>query len=181
MELRASSEPNPSLKRRDSGGGGRQGVVASQLVCDIGVGSVRTGKPTTVKPTNRTVVGDGPDATRLISVSLYVSSACSAVRSEVLEETVDAKFAGIYARLTGKTKEVGVFSTTRISSKGQIVIPKRLREELGLKPGDPLAVVLDGGALVLCKITLSDLVDASLHRYRKRDTLSHAEAFADLL
>lgn len=74
-----------------------------------------------------------------------------------------------------------MFSTTRISSKGQVVIPKRLREELGLKPGDPLAVALDGDALVLCKIALSDLVNASLRRYGKGGTLSHTEAFADLL
>lgn len=72
-------------------------------------------------------------------------------------------------------------ATTRISSKGQVVIPKRLREELGLKPGDPMAVAVEGNALVLCKITLSDLVDASLRRYKKGHSLSHAEAFADLL
>jgi len=72
-----------------------------------------------------------------------------------------------------------VVATTRISSKGQVVIPKRLREELGLKPGDPMAV--EGNALVLCKITLSDLVDASVRRYTKGDSLSHAEVFADLL
>jgi AbrB family looped-hinge helix DNA binding protein len=74
-----------------------------------------------------------------------------------------------------------VVSTTRTSSKGQVVIPKRLREELGLKPGDPLAVAVEGNALVLCKITLRDLVDASLRRYKKGGALSHAEVFADLL
>lgn len=72
-------------------------------------------------------------------------------------------------------------ATTRISSKGQVVIPKRLREELGLQPGDSLALAVKGNALVLGKITLSDLVEASLGLDKDGKTLSHAEAFADLV
>jgi len=38
---------------------------------------------------------------------------------------------------------------TKISTKGQVVLPSRLRERLGLRPGDALDVKLEGGAIVL--------------------------------
>jgi AbrB family looped-hinge helix DNA binding protein len=38
---------------------------------------------------------------------------------------------------------------TKISTKGQVVLPSRLREKLGLRPGDALDVRLEGGAIVL--------------------------------
>ena len=39
--------------------------------------------------------------------------------------------------------------STTVSSKGQVVIPKAMRERLGLKPGDVLDVEEADGALVL--------------------------------
>jgi len=38
---------------------------------------------------------------------------------------------------------------TTISSKNQITLPARLLREIGLKPGDQLAVEIDEGSLVL--------------------------------
>jgi len=38
---------------------------------------------------------------------------------------------------------------TKISTKGQVVLPSRLREKLGLRPGDALDVKLEGGNIVL--------------------------------
>jgi AbrB family looped-hinge helix DNA binding protein len=38
---------------------------------------------------------------------------------------------------------------TRVSSKGQVVLPHRLRQRLGLRPGDALDVWLEGDAIVL--------------------------------
>jgi len=38
---------------------------------------------------------------------------------------------------------------TKISTKGQVVLPSRLRKKLGLRPGDALDVRLEGGAIVL--------------------------------
>lgn len=38
---------------------------------------------------------------------------------------------------------------TRISTKGQVVLPSRLRQRLGLRPGDALDVRLEGDAIVL--------------------------------
>ncbi len=73
-----------------------------------------------------------------------------------------------------------MLSTAKMSTKGQIVIPKPLREELGLKPGDPLAVGVDGDRLILRKITLADLLEESKRNYKTGTTLSHEETFADL-
>lgn len=44
------------------------------------------------------------------------------------------------------------FETTRISSKGQIVIPQKIREDLKLEDGDTLALVEHDGLLVLRKL-----------------------------
>ncbi|MCD5407943.1 AbrB/MazE/SpoVT family DNA-binding domain-containing protein [Candidatus Bipolaricaulota bacterium] len=71
--------------------------------------------------------------------------------------------------------------TTRISTKGQVVIPKRVREALGLKPGDPLLVGIKGDVIVMRKVTLNDLVAESLENHRRGKTLSHEETFKDLL
>ncbi|MEQ8765770.1 MAG: AbrB/MazE/SpoVT family DNA-binding domain-containing protein [Planctomycetota bacterium] len=41
-------------------------------------------------------------------------------------------------------------ATSRLSVKGQLVIPKEIREHLGLRPGDRLAfVILDDGEVVI--------------------------------
>ena len=40
-----------------------------------------------------------------------------------------------------------------ISSKGQVVIPKKIREEADLKPGDQLLVEWDGNELIFQKVT----------------------------
>lgn len=38
---------------------------------------------------------------------------------------------------------------TKISTKGQVVLPRPLREKLGLRPGDALDVRMEGDAIVL--------------------------------
>jgi len=38
---------------------------------------------------------------------------------------------------------------TTLSTKGQLVLPKEIRERLGLSPGDRLKVELSGGRIVL--------------------------------
>ena len=74
-----------------------------------------------------------------------------------------------------------MISATKMSTKGQIVIPKRLREKLGLQPGDPLAMAVDGERLVLRKITLDDLLRESTENHRVGKTLSHEETFEGLV
>ena len=43
---------------------------------------------------------------------------------------------------------------TKVSSKGQVVIPQNIREDMKLKPGTPLAVIEKEGAILLKKIEM---------------------------
>jgi antitoxin PrlF len=45
---------------------------------------------------------------------------------------------------------------TTVSEKGQITVPKRLRERLGIRAGDQLELTEDGGRLVASKAVLGD-------------------------
>ena len=38
---------------------------------------------------------------------------------------------------------------TRLSTKGQVVVPGKIRRKLGLQTGDPLEATVDGGNIVL--------------------------------
>ena len=38
---------------------------------------------------------------------------------------------------------------TRLSTKGQVVLPGPIRRRLGLRPGDPLDVSVDAGTIIL--------------------------------
>jgi AbrB family looped-hinge helix DNA binding protein len=49
---------------------------------------------------------------------------------------------------------------TRISSKGQVVIPAELRDELGLQKGTPATWTEEKGRLVLTPITLQRIHEA---------------------
>lgn len=48
-------------------------------------------------------------------------------------------------------------STTRMSSKGQVVIPEEIRNELGLGPGTQFVVVGDRGVVILKALATPDL------------------------
>jgi AbrB family looped-hinge helix DNA binding protein len=47
-----------------------------------------------------------------------------------------------------------------VSEKGQVTIPKRLRDRLGIKPGEVLEFEDDHGRLVARKISSTDPVEA---------------------
>ncbi len=49
-----------------------------------------------------------------------------------------------------------------VSEKGQITVPKRLRQQLGIHPGDRLELVEDAGRIVITKTVTGggDPVDA---------------------
>jgi len=48
-------------------------------------------------------------------------------------------------------------ATTRMSSKGQVVIPESIRKQLNLKEGAQFLVVGEGDAVVLKVVTLPDM------------------------
>jgi len=47
-----------------------------------------------------------------------------------------------------------------LSEKGQVTVPKRLRDRLGLRPGDALEFEEDNGRLVARKVAARDRVAA---------------------
>ena len=59
--------------------------------------------------------------------------------------------------LTGKTKEVALMktlSTTRMSSKGQVVIPENIRKRLRLEAGARFVIVAKDDVVILKTIVL---------------------------
>jgi antitoxin PrlF len=49
---------------------------------------------------------------------------------------------------------------SRVSERGQVTIPKSLRDRLGIAPGQVLEFEADHGRLVATKVTQRDPVDA---------------------
>ena len=47
-------------------------------------------------------------------------------------------------------------ATTKLSSKGQVVIPEEVRKELGLEPGAQFVVMGEGDVVILKKIATPD-------------------------
>lgn len=60
-------------------------------------------------------------------------------------------------------------STTRLSSRGQVVIPEEIRRRLGLEPGAQFVVVGDADTVVLKRIEAPSLAefDTLVSRARK--------------
>ena len=59
----------------------------------------------------------------------------------------------------------------RLSSKGQLVIPKKLREELNWNAGEHVAVEVKNDRLILRKLTLNDIVKEADEDWEKGDTI----------
>ena len=51
--------------------------------------------------------------------------------------------------------------TSRLSAKGQVTIPKQIRDGIGLRPGDQIAYELHDGVAILRK---AESFDAEYHR-----------------
>ena len=54
---------------------------------------------------------------------------------------------------------VGKLATTKMSSKGQIVIPEDIRKEMGLRTGTQFLVVGGGDVVILKEITPPSMAD----------------------
>lgn len=63
-------------------------------------------------------------------------------------------------------------ATTKMSSKGQVVIPEEVRKALGLKAGSKFVVVGEGDVIILKKITppsmseFDDIIDEARRQAR---------------
>ena len=56
---------------------------------------------------------------------------------------------------------MAAYSTTKLSSKGQIVIPEEIRDNLKLKEGDQFVVIGQGDTVILKSITPPSLSEFS--------------------
>jgi len=63
---------------------------------------------------------------------------------------------------------------TSLSTEGQIVIPKKLREALGLRPGARFTVELEGNKLIL-KPVKGDIARRLYGKYKGLDLLEDLE------
>src|SRR3984885_3323873 len=61
-------------------------------------------------------------------------------------------FCGILTSKIGATT-MASYATTRLSSKGQVVIPEEIRNDLGLSEGDQFVVIGEGDSVILKTIT----------------------------
>ena len=71
-------------------------------------------------------------------------------------------------------------TTATLTSKGQITIPKEIREKLGLKKGDKLVLIEKDGNVILRKVSLEEIRQKALENYESGDTLSHEDVFDNL-
>ena len=62
----------------------------------------------------------------------------------------------------------------RISSKGQMVVPKQIRDELKIKPGTFFSVRLEKGSIVFTPVRKSPL-DRLYRRYADKNVLRDLE------
>jgi AbrB family looped-hinge helix DNA binding protein len=61
-------------------------------------------------------------------------------------------------------------ATTRMSSKGQVVIPETIRKQLNLNAGDQFIVVGEGDVVILKAVTVPDMdsFDALIQQARQQ-------------
>ena len=71
-------------------------------------------------------------------------------------------------------------TTATLTSKGQITIPKEIREKLGLKKGDKLVLIEKDGNVILRKVSLEEIRQKALENYESGNTLSHEDVFENL-
>ena len=69
---------------------------------------------------------------------------------------------------------------TRLSSKGQVVIPKRIRDEMQIKPGDDLVVIRKGNQIIICPLTLENLILEAREAYGQGRTKTTEEISQEL-
>jgi AbrB family looped-hinge helix DNA binding protein len=61
---------------------------------------------------------------------------------------------------------------TRVSTKGQVVIPKSARARLNWQPGDHLTVEVHGNAVVLRKVSLDAILREAEEEWQRGETVT---------
>jgi len=69
---------------------------------------------------------------------------------------------------------------TRLSSRGQVVIPKRIRDEMQLRAGDDLVVIHRGNQIIIRPLTLENLIEETREAYREGRTKTTEQVFQNL-
>lgn len=73
-----------------------------------------------------------------------------------------------------------MLAASKLSTKGQVVIPKTVRDALGLEAGDSMVFAVDGDRVIVRKLVLGDVLREAEIAYREKRTLSVDEAFEGL-
>lgn len=71
---------------------------------------------------------------------------------------------------------MAAYATTKLSSKGQVVIPEDIREQLNLKEGDQFVVIGQGDAVILKSITPPSMDEFKGLLKEARATAKHSKA-----
>ena len=76
--------------------------------------------------------------------------------------------------LLGTARSSQIIGTAKVGEKGQIVIPKEARDQLGIRPGDTLLVLVDpeNGLVVSKPDVLRDVAEKILGNLNKGETES---------
>lgn len=61
--------------------------------------------------------------------------------------------------------------TQKVGAKGQVVIPKELREQVGLHPGTEVSFALDGGRVVVSAVEPRESLEGIFHHSGMADEL----------
>ncbi len=85
--------------------------------------------------------------------------------------------------LTGKIRSMSESATTKMSSKGQVVIPEPIRKRLGLEPGVEFVVLGEGDTIVLKPISVPsmrefDEIIASARKAARRAGMKRSDVAA---
>jgi AbrB family looped-hinge helix DNA binding protein len=68
-----------------------------------------------------------------------------------------------------------ILKTAKISSRGQIVIPQKIRESLSLEPKDEMVFITKGNNIILKKLHFGDILKEAREDYDNDNTLSQEE------
>jgi AbrB family looped-hinge helix DNA binding protein len=65
---------------------------------------------------------------------------------------------------------------TKLSSKGQVVIPKSIRKALDLRPGTEMHIEVEDRKIIIEPVALRSPIDALYGKYADADLLTDLEA-----